>query len=578
MKTGQHRSLVVIGADPLAEELGERLQHAGRTVLRLKGMDGLVRLPRNSLRRAEALLLPDSAETSGWVEQLAALRHQDPLRLIRVRERGAPAPLPAQSTTNRLRVETYCIEEAAARVLLTRWPLHAGLDPAIGQIPHLLIAGTAPPASALTLQALRLMHYGTGMPTLTLASDAPDRQRDAFLAAYPGAEAIAHLRFVDLESPIAVGIPTVTTVFVCLADTDAALTVAENLARLIATRQRVSPAIYLEIGAPEPGGDLDDWDGQLYPFSYRHEACRPEILLDGHGDALARTIHAHYRDSIAAQGRDPDLAAAGRSWDALDESYRRASRHQADHLWAKLALTDCRALPEEQVGAFTFAPLEVERLAEIEHDRWAADRLLDGWTYGPERDNARRLHPQLVPYAALSEPMKDLDRFAVRLAPVLLARFGRGLVRMLIVAVAEANIEAPWNRRHRKLLDQILARLRARYPDRSLAIATSLVGVASRTFARYALDHHDAGLILLSTGPLAETLAAQSDAAARHDLLGLVARAERRIGLANDDALQTWYAERAEILVRVGPVAAPAQGKCVHIDLAAEQVTWGFEY
>ena len=55
----------------------------------------------------------------------------------------------------------------------------------------------------------------------------------------------------------------------------------------------------------------------------------------------------------------------------------------------------------------------VELLAENAHDIWAAGRLRDGWTLGPERDDARRHHPCLVPYAQLSERDRDYDRTMV---------------------------------------------------------------------------------------------------------------------------------------------------------------------
>ena len=188
-----------------------------------------------------------------------------------------------------------------------------------------------------------------------------------------------------------------------------------------------------------PGGGIDDWDGQIVPVSWLDAACGAKALLDGSGDRLAQVIHDHYRDTTEAQGRDPALEPAGRPWALLDGSYRDASRYQADHLWAKLAATDCRTVPLAEAPAFAFAPLEVERLAEIEHRRWAADRYLNGWTYAAVRDNAQRHHPQLVPYADLSEPMKDLDRYVVRLVPTLLARSGRALVRGLIVGIAQAD-------------------------------------------------------------------------------------------------------------------------------------------
>src|SRR4051794_27620678 len=53
-----------------------------------------------------------------------------------------------------------------------------------------------------------------------------------------------------------------------------------------------------------------------------------------------------------------------------------------------------------------------ERLAENAHDLWAAQRLADGWTPGPQRDDAAKKHPCLVPYAKLPESEKEYDRHA----------------------------------------------------------------------------------------------------------------------------------------------------------------------
>jgi adenylate cyclase len=56
----------------------------------------------------------------------------------------------------------------------------------------------------------------------------------------------------------------------------------------------------------------------------------------------------------------------------------------------------------------------VERLAESIHDNWALRRILEGWSYGPARDDAKKLHPDLVPYADLAESEKEYDRTTVR--------------------------------------------------------------------------------------------------------------------------------------------------------------------
>jgi ryanodine receptor 2 len=53
-----------------------------------------------------------------------------------------------------------------------------------------------------------------------------------------------------------------------------------------------------------------------------------------------------------------------------------------------------------------------ERLAENAHDLWAAQRLSQGWRYGPQRDDANKLHPCLVPYEQLPDSEKEYDRIA----------------------------------------------------------------------------------------------------------------------------------------------------------------------
>ena len=54
-----------------------------------------------------------------------------------------------------------------------------------------------------------------------------------------------------------------------------------------------------------------------------------------------------------------------------------------------------------------------ERLAENNHDVWAKQRMADGWSYGPHRDDATKKNPDLVPYSELPDSEKEYDRQAV---------------------------------------------------------------------------------------------------------------------------------------------------------------------
>ncbi len=51
-----------------------------------------------------------------------------------------------------------------------------------------------------------------------------------------------------------------------------------------------------------------------------------------------------------------------------------------------------------------------EKLAENVHEVWARQRMNEGWTYGPHRDDHRKKHPCLIPYEDLPESEKEYDR------------------------------------------------------------------------------------------------------------------------------------------------------------------------
>ena len=52
----------------------------------------------------------------------------------------------------------------------------------------------------------------------------------------------------------------------------------------------------------------------------------------------------------------------------------------------------------------------VEALARQVHATWAKKRIKEGWEWGQERDDKRKLHPDLIPYDELPEEEKHYDR------------------------------------------------------------------------------------------------------------------------------------------------------------------------
>ena len=60
-------------------------------------------------------------------------------------------------------------------------------------------------------------------------------------------------------------------------------------------------------------------------------------------------------------------------------------------------------LPEELMAL-------AEAISKNVHEVWAQNRINEGWTYGPVRDDQKRQTPCLVPYDQLPEEEKAYDR------------------------------------------------------------------------------------------------------------------------------------------------------------------------
>lgn len=66
----------------------------------------------------------------------------------------------------------------------------------------------------------------------------------------------------------------------------------------------------------------------------------------------------------------------------------------------------------------------MEAIAENAHDIWARARMDEGWTYGPVRNDAKKQHPDLIPYAKLPDSEKEYDRLMAMNTLRLVRRLG----------------------------------------------------------------------------------------------------------------------------------------------------------
>src|SRR5271166_5274021 len=93
-----------------------------------------------------------------------------------------------------------------------------------------------------------------------------------------------------------------------------------------------------------------------------------------------KALHDTYLRRSSRQGPSP-------------EEWKESNRRQADHIAVKVRQIGCGLKKGKPDPSFQFSDEEIEKLAEIEHRRWMADRRLNGWSYGPTRDSKLGHHP-----------------------------------------------------------------------------------------------------------------------------------------------------------------------------------------
>jgi hypothetical protein len=73
---------------------------------------------------------------------------------------------------------------------------------------------------------------------------------------------------------------------------------------------------------------------------------------------------------------------------------------------------------------------EIEKLAEMEHERWMQERLNNGWHYAKKTDRTIKLHKSLISWGKLPEDEKEKDRALVKSIIKILAKAGYTIIKL----------------------------------------------------------------------------------------------------------------------------------------------------
>jgi hypothetical protein len=138
-------------------------------------------------------------------------------------------------------------------------------------------------------------------------------------------------------------------------------------------------------------------------------------------EVLAAAIHETWRALARVEGWSMQLHL-DKPYAELVESDKednRAAAHRIPKVLAQVGFglrrDKDRTSPKAAGGELnTQLEQNMERLAEAEHDGWMAQRWRNGWRWAETRDDARKLHPAMLPHAQLPEHEKGKDRTNIR--------------------------------------------------------------------------------------------------------------------------------------------------------------------
>jgi hypothetical protein len=447
--------------------------------------------------------------------------------------------------------------QIAARRLMREHPLDRyTLAPA--PRPHAWVVGLGQMGEEIALSVLRLAHFRHGgKAMLTLVDREAESRRLSLTSRWPGAGRVGELRYVgaEVEGGAAL-IERLTTgefrdtpptaIYLCLGGAEANVALAMSLGTALRERGIATPPVCIR-GRGSSGLTMveSEW---VHGFGDIDWIADGVLTVETGLDQLARHVHERYLAEGMARGETMGARRALRPWILLPEDLKDDNRNVADHHFGKIRDCGCRVVKAADAPAsFQFEREEIESLAEVEHRRWLAIRELNGWRHGAKRDDAAKVHPDMVSYAELPEDRRDLDRAVVRSLPEVLREIGLGIARDFPVAVTGPRTQWAFVPGFEGAVAAELEVLKTASPSaRPVLWITPESAMACRV-AEIALERGFAGVSVMLSEPPHSLLDRLPDDLTKARVRRLLRVADRIVQATGGDAARTALRERCRL-------------------------------
>jgi len=303
---------------------------------------------------------------------------------------------------------------------------------------HILIAGFDDLGQALLLQVGKMFHFAN-RNRLKVSVIHNDKDKvDRFIKKYPGAEKVMDLNFIpqdeiDIRNIYEkTGNSEIHTIYICVADGIAAIEIYNTVNQFIVSSKIIlcyeNSDNFLERIVRE----------NVYHFRVNEETINMKSIVKEDIDKQAMLVHQSYmlKEEDNNDNKIKELKKlTHQDWEKLTERTKNANRNQAEHIEFKLRAAGCIAKDDPNIDNnklydFNTDKKMLEILAEIEHRRWNAGQLLNGWIYGKKRNDQLQIHDNIIPYDDLKDPVKKYDRDAILNIPLILSVVKKKVVKL----------------------------------------------------------------------------------------------------------------------------------------------------
>ena len=336
-------------------------------------------------------------------------------------------------------LKIFNVYENSARELFEEYPPDGmGITLHSENYVQIIIFGFGQAGEALALQAALTGHYINSKKTQVLIIDRLAKEKvPDFLERYPAYTDHCDLKYLALEanSPqlfqhleeYLEDPQALTTMVLCFDNHTQNMLLGLQLESMKLDETDKSLQIYIRTHDDE---SFASFPQNIKPYGLASKVCSREVVIDGDLDRKAMAFHEHYlkkRKNVPGFGtKESDV-----SWENLSQEYKDSNRKAADHMGVKMRGIGCEIVcKDDSRPSATFSEEEIEKLSELEHKRWNAERSLAGWTYSKLRNDKIRKTPDLTSWDNLSIETREYDVNAVMSIPEVLATVGLKVVRL----------------------------------------------------------------------------------------------------------------------------------------------------